>query len=146
MMAELPTTSSRSFTVTVNSVCDPPVISAIGAQTIDEDTLAAIPFTVSSVETAASNLLATATSSNPALISNGSIVFAGSGANRMVGLLPLTNQNGSATITVTVTDPGCGVSASTSFLLTVTPINDPPIISSVADFRINEDTPSSPIP
>src|SRR3989442_650651 len=58
--------------------------------------------------------------------------------------MPAANQSGSATITITVADPE-GASASSSFLLTVNPVNGPPTISSLADQSTDEDTPTAAI-
>ena len=52
---------------------------------------------------------------------------------------PAANQTGTATITLTVTD-GDGGTASDSFVLTVTAVNDLPTISDIADKTTNEDT------
>ena len=59
-------------------------------------------------------------------------MFGGSGANRTVTITPAPNQTGTATITLTVTD-GNGGTASDSFVLTVTAVNDLPTISDVTD-------------
>src|SRR6266498_1485983 len=59
--------------------------------------------------------------------------------------MPAANRSGTAAITITVADPG-GASASSSFVLTVNPVNDPPTISSVANQSTNEDTPTAAIP
>src|SRR5207249_1194968 len=67
------------------------------------------------------------------------------GPNRTLTLMPAANQSGTAGITITVADPG-GASASSSFLLTVNPVNDPPTISSVPDQSMYEDTPTAAIP
>jgi hypothetical protein len=102
-----------------------------------------IPFTIGDVETAPTALTLSANSSNPTVLPNANIIFGGSGSNRTVNLLPATNQSGAATVTVTVSD-GLA-SASNTFVLTVNTANTPPIISSVADQSINEDTPAGPI-
>ena len=88
-------------------------------------------------ETAAGSLTVTGTSSNQALVPNANIVFGGSGASRTVTVTPAANQNGTATITVTVSDGA--LSASDTFLLTVTAVNDAPTISNITDRTINED-------
>ena len=58
------------------------------------------------------------------------IVLGGTGANRTVTITPALNQSGTATITLTVTD-GDGGTASDSFVLTVTAVNDAPTISDI---------------
>src|SRR5207245_2065614 len=134
-------------TVVLNYVLNtPPAISSIAAQTTYEDTpLAGVAFTVNDAQTDSTNLVVTFSSSNPALVPIGNITMSGSGSNRTMAITPVTNQNGTATITITVTDPE-GASASTSFVLTVNPVNDPPTISSVANQSTNEDTPTPAIP
>src|SRR5437867_3231882 len=59
--------------------------------------------------------------------------------------MPAANQSGTARITITVADPE-GASASSSFLLTVNPVNDPPTISRIADQSTDEDMPTAAIP
>src|SRR5438034_32175 len=59
--------------------------------------------------------------------------------------MPAANQSGTATVTITVADPD-GASASSSFVLTVNPVNDPPTISSLTDQSTDEDTPTVAIP
>ena len=44
------------------------------------------------------------TSSNSTLVPTGNLVLGGSGANRTLTITPAANQNGTATITVEVTD------------------------------------------
>src|SRR5438552_522148 len=84
-------------------------------------------------------------SSNPDLVPDANILFGGSGSNRTVTLRPATNQFGSTTITLTVSD-GDGGAASASFLLSVNSVDDPPTISSVANQSTDEDTPTAAIP
>jgi hypothetical protein len=99
----------------------PPTISSIPDQVTPVNTTTpAIPFTIGDAQTAASNLVLTVTSSNPALVPTNNIVFGGSDTNRTITLTPLTDQMGTATITVTVTD-GDGLSTNDSFVLTVSP-------------------------
>jgi VCBS repeat-containing protein len=96
---------SDIFDLVITPVNDAPTISTIANQTAFQNTATApITFTIGDVETAASALTVTATSSNPTLIPNGNIVLGGSGANRTLTITPATNQFGTATITVNVSD------------------------------------------
>ena len=99
----------------------PPTISGIVDQSTPVNTTTpAIPFTIGDAQTAASNLVLTVTSSNPALVPTNNIAFGGSDTDRTITLTPLTDQMGTATITVTVID-GDGMSTNDSFVLTVSP-------------------------
>ena len=82
-----------------------------------------LAFTVSDSQTAASNLVVSAVSSDPNLVPAASLVFGGSGTNRTLTVTPAANQSGIVVITVTVTD-ATGLTASDSFTLTVA--NHPP--------------------
>ena len=77
-----------------------------------------IPFTIGDAETPAAGLSLTNNSSNPTLVPKSNIVFGGSGADRTVTITPALGQQGTAMITVIVTDAG-GRSASDTFELTV---------------------------
>jgi hypothetical protein len=111
---------TRTFNVTVNAVNNPPVVSAITNRVIAVSTsTAAIPFTVSDVETPAGSLTVSASSDNTAVVPLSGIVFGGSGGNRTVTVTPAAGQTGIANITVTVSD-GTD-SSSTTFQLTVAP-------------------------
>ena len=107
----------RTFTATVNRL---PIISAITNETILVSTATtAIPFTVSDVETAATSLTITASSSNVSLVLAGGIVLGGSGGNRTVTVTPVAGATGNADITITVGD-GTGTKTQT-FTLSVVP-------------------------
>ena len=88
-----------------------------------------IGFTVGDAETPASSLTVSASSSNTALVPNtaAALALGGSGSSRTLVVRPAANQSGSATITVTVSDGS--LTASRTFTLTVTPVNDPPVVS-----------------
>lgn len=133
---------NTSFLLTVSPVNDSPTISDVSDQSTTEDfAMAAIPVTLSDVETSATSLLLTATSSNPALVLNSSILVTGSGATRMVSITPVANQFGTATITLTVSDGTA--TASDTFVLTVSPVNDAPTISGLNNLTIQEDAVTS---
>jgi large repetitive protein len=63
-------------------------------------------------------------------VPDANIVFGGSGAYRRVTVSPAPNRSGETIIKLTVSDGS--LSTSTSFRLTVTPVNDPPTISPIA--------------
>jgi autotransporter-associated beta strand protein len=85
---------------------------AVGAST------GPLAFDVSDNETAASNLVVGAQTSNTNLVPPANIVFGGSGSNRTVTVTAASGESGLATITITVTDEA-GLSSSDSFTLTV---------------------------
>ena len=124
------TTTPSSFLLTVTPGNTAPTISAITNKTTAEDTpTAAVSFTVGDAETAAGSLIVTGGTSNPTLVPPLNIGFGGSGANRTLTVAPAANQSGTATISVTVSDGQA--TAVTTFLLTVTAVNDAPTISSI---------------
>jgi hypothetical protein len=102
-------------------------ISNIADLTVNEDSADAartVAFTIGNVP--ASPVLS-ATSTNAALVP--SFTFGGSGASRTVLLNVPANANGSAIITVTVSNgPDTAID---SFLLTVTPVNDVPTLAAI---------------
>ncbi len=127
---------STTLAVKVQGIFNnPPTISTIANQTTTTGkATSVINFTVSDSETPADQLTLSAASSNQTLVPNGSIFLGGSGNNRTVFIQPASGQNGTATITLTVTDAG-GKSATSSFTLTVQPVGPPatPTITSIAD-------------
>lgn len=112
--------STATLTITDSNPNSAPSISDIADRFVTEgSSTGAIAFTVGDSETAAGDLVVTATSSNQAVIPNANIVLGGSGANRTLTITSVPNQVGPTTITVTVTDAG-GLQTSDAFILTVT--------------------------
>jgi hypothetical protein len=135
--------SSDGFVVKLH-LDNSPTISAIADQITDEDTpTGPLSFTIADMETPASSLTISGSSSNISLIPNSNIVFGGSGANRMVTVTPVANQYGSATITITVSDGTS--STSDTFVLSVNAVNDIPTISDIADQLTAYSTAKGPI-
>ena len=124
-------TISRTFTVTVNPVNDPPSISNIADQATNEDTPISIPFTVGDPETSLPSLTVTVTPMNTLLIPATNIVINGSGAARTLTITPAPNTFGKSLITVVVSD-GASIAAD-SFLVTVNAVNDPPTLDPLVD-------------
>ncbi|MCF3566672.1 cadherin-like domain-containing protein [Planktothrix agardhii 1029] len=113
--------TSDTFTLTVNPVNDLPTITDITNQTTAQNTAtAAIPFTIGDVETPVADLQVAVTSDNPTLVPNNNIVLGGAGSDRTLTVTPAASQNGTANITVTVTDADGGIS-SDAFALNVAP-------------------------
>jgi len=114
-------TNGWSLDITTYPVANtPPTLSGIGPQTTTVNkATAAIPFTVFDAETAPSSLALTAFTSNGGLVPTNNIVFGGSGSNRTVTLTPVSNQLGTVTISLNVSDGA--LVASNSFVLTMNP-------------------------
>lgn len=129
-----------TVTLTVTAVNDAPVLGTIAEITTDEDVVSAPPtaFTVNDVDDDPATLTLTASSSNEAVVPTANVVFGGSGTNRTITVLSAPDAFGSAVITVTVSDGR--LSATTTFDVTITPVNDPPVLSAVVDQTTDEDT------
>lgn len=120
--------ASETFVVTVNAVNNAPTISNVANQTINEDSsTSVINFTIGDVDNLAASLVVAVASSNLDLVPLSNIVLGGSGSNRTIKVTPLPNQFGTTTISLAVTDPS-GASSSDTFLLTVLPVNDAPVV------------------
>lgn len=137
-------TSSTSFTVTISPANTPPTITSIAPQTVLLNAASsALPFTVGDAETSAANLLVSVTSSNTTLVPLTGLMLAGAGAERTLAVRPATNQSGTATITVRVSDGS--LASATSFIVTV-PQNTAPTLTPLADLTVPTAVPSGLIP
>ena len=132
---------SRSFTVTVNEINDPPTLNPIANLTIDED---AEPQTVNLTGISpgpgegGQGVVITATSDNTALIPNPTVNYT-SGTEGSISFTPVANRWGTAQVTVTVTDQGTPAQQiSRTFNVTVNAVNDPPTLAAIPDLTINE--------
>lgn len=136
------TFTDETFVLAVGDVNQAPTISNVADQWTRRNLATGeISFSVSDPETAASNLVVTASSSNTALVPNDQIVMGGSGSDRTVTITPAANLSGATTITLTVTDDG-GKSSTETFIVLV---NDPPTISAIPDQVVVENYSTSPI-
>src|SRR6185369_4934409 len=131
---------ARSFKVTINPINDLPTLAPIADAITLEDTPITIPFDVFDIETPRDRLRIEGQSSNEEVVSGADITFGGTALARTVTIRPLPDQYGSATIIVNVTDSD-GAVASTSFELTVLPVNDAPSVLGVGAPQPPEDTP-----
>src|SRR5262249_29707830 len=130
-------TFSRTFTITVNAVNDPPVFDAIDDQAVDEDS-GSHDVAITGVgpgggpDESGQTVSFTATSSNPAAVPNPTVT--GTGASRTLTYTPAPDANGVVTITLTATDDGGtangGVATfSRTFTITINAVNDAPVIT-----------------
>jgi uncharacterized repeat protein (TIGR01451 family) len=118
-----------------------PTITSIGNQVIDEDRhTGSIGFTIADSETPAGSLVVTASSSNIALFPAEGIELNGSSDLRGILLRPAAHEFGISTVTVTVLDQSGGT-ASATFQVTVSPVNDAPTFGRGQNHVVLEDTP-----
>ena len=122
-------TSSAQVTVSVQSVDDAPVISAVGDQTISEDTLTGpISFTLTDIDSLVDDITVSATSSSQSIVSNSGIITGGSGASRTVSITPILNKNTyvGGPLVITIHASSASATGTATFNLTITPVNDNP--------------------
>ena len=142
------TSPTQTFTLTVTAVNDEPSFSSGGNVTVNEDS------------GAYSAVWATAISKGPANESGQTLTFHVSNDNNSLfsaqpnvdettgnlTFTPAANANGSATVSVYLTDSGSNVapndntSPTQTFTLTVTAVNDEPSFSSGGNVTVNEDS------
>jgi len=129
---------SEEFLLSVTPVNDAPTIPPITDRSTAEDT-ALPPITLElSDPDELSQLTVAVESDNPTLFPASSLVLSGSGTNRTLTATPEANQHGTANVTVTATDSS-GASATETFVITVTAVNDLPILSTLDDITTDED-------
>ena len=123
---------TRTFGVIVNGLNDPPTLSSIPNQVVEQGTATGvIPFLVNDLETPLSSLTLSASSSDQTLVPNANVIMGGSGANRTIVVTPSSLRSGMATITIIASDGA--LSASTSFQITVGAGNTPPAVVAPAN-------------
>ena len=123
--------ATDTFVIIIEWINTAPVISNIDSQMIDEDTLLQnIVFTIQDAEDEIETLIIHTQSSNNNLVMPSHIVISGTGSSRSMSLTPNTNANGSTIITLSVSDTY--LTSTTSFELTVNPVNDPPEVADAA--------------
>ena len=105
---------------------EPPSIGEVSDRTIAEDSSVLIPFTVVDDRTPPDKLRLRAFADDPFLMPSAELVLGGSGTNRTLTIRPSRERAGTTAITIEVTD-AVGFRTVRTFLVTVTPVNDPPI-------------------
>jgi hypothetical protein len=125
-----------------------PSIEDIANKSTAEDTLLSFSFNIGD---GTGSLIASvqATSSNVTLVPNANLNITGSGSTRTIDITPATNANspsdGTTTITVTVTATN-GRTATDTFDVTVTEVNDAPVAGDDTLTAIDEDSGTRVIP
>ncbi len=134
--------STNTFTLNVTYTNYPPTFTTVpGNRVIREDAGSTnLVFAIADVESGASNVTVTASSTNTTLVPNVNLELSGSAASRTLTLTTATNLYGTNLISLVLTDGG-GATATNSFLLTVLSANDAPTFT-ISTNRIdqNEDT------
>ena len=134
--------STNILTVSITPVNDPPTLDAPSNLVIAEDAgIQSVPLT--GISSGAPNeiqtITLTAASSNPSLIPLPGINYSSPNPTGTLTFKSNTNATGTATISVTA-DDGAGGLTIRSFLVTVTPVNDPPTILAIGSQSTPEDT------
>ena len=133
---------TRTFTVTVAHINQPPTLDPIASMTVRENAAPQL-INLTGITSGATNepdtLTVTATSSNPGLIPNPIIGYASPASAGTLTFAPAFNQTGSSTITVTVNDGQAQNSLITqTFTVTVALTNQSPILNPIGDLTLNE--------
>ena len=151
-------TVTRTFTVTVAEVNDPPTLDGIADPVaINEDagqqTVNLAGITAGSGET--QPLQVTATSNNTSLIPNPTVTYTTANATGSLAYTPVANAFGTAVVTVTVTDGGVDGNLATAgdngiftrtFTVTVNPVNDAPSFAASNPPTVLEDAGLQTVP
>jgi hypothetical protein len=134
--------TSRTFTVTVNSVNQAPTLNTLANTTINENA-GLQTVNLSGIGSGAANesqtITVTTSSSNTGVIPNPTVTYTSPSATGSISFTPVANAYGSATITVTVNDGGTSNNViSRTFTVTVNPVNQVPTLNTLADVNLNE--------
>jgi sugar lactone lactonase YvrE len=131
-------TSGAAYLTVRTAANTPPAISRISDQSTREDFPITIPFSINDVQTPPDKIRVSASSSDPALLPPDGFVVKKT-ANDIWSLStwalfvnPAPDRFGTAKITITAEDEDGGTGLAV-FILTVTPMNDSPTISAIAD-------------
>ena len=134
---------TRTFTVTVNAVNQPPTLNAITNLTINENA-GLQTVNLSGITSGATNeiqtLTVTVVSSNTGLIPNPTVNYNSPNTTGTLTFTPVINATGTATIAVTVNDGQAQSNIITrTFTVTVTAVgNQPPTLNAIGNLTINE--------
>jgi hypothetical protein len=123
------TTSSQTFALNVLEEDDAPIIAPIGDRTVNEDSQVTIQLDVTDSDSPLSSVALSGTSSDTNIVS--SVAVSNDGTNVFATLNLVGNANGDVTITIRA-DEGTN-HVSQSFVVTVVPVNDVPMLGQISD-------------
>jgi alpha-tubulin suppressor-like RCC1 family protein len=124
--------------------CTTPIIMIANKTTIEDTPVISVPLHVTNVLSPECQYDLSFSSSHPSLIAPENISYTCLSNTFYISLAPTQDTFGNATISITLNDGPADV-ASTSFTLTVSPVNDPPVISDIEDQTIPESSAFTPI-
>ena len=124
---------NATATVDIGALEAQPTIEDITDKSTGEDTPLSFSFNVGDGTVGFDSQ--TATSSDQAVVADAGLSVTGSGSTRTLLITPAANASGTTTITVTLskTIGGTAVTATDTFLLTVTSVNDAPTLTAIGN-------------
>ncbi|WP_154223472.1 Ig-like domain-containing protein [Marinicella rhabdoformis] len=143
------TSPAQSFDITVNSVNDVPSYTSGGDITVDEDSGAFDMAWATNISTGPANENSQTPSFNIVNVSNVSLFSVTPTIDATTGNLSFTPTNGvfgTATITINLMDDGgttnggVDTTANATFDISVSEVNEPPVLANIADPSVDENT------
>ena len=127
---------TETFSLEVHEVNDEPVLTITGAQSTDEDNTLGLSVIFTDTEDFDTHIITVVSDEVNVIVEN----LSGNISGSTYDLVPVADWNGTAQITVTVTDDGSGMlSDSEIFTLTVNAVSDAPVLSLIGDQATDED-------
>lgn len=119
---------SKTFTISVNGVNDPPVLASIGNKLANEDEMLSFTAAVTDVDNSTLTLSLDATSSGKGMTLSPAGDFSWT---------PIADDVDVHTVTITASDGT--LMDSETFTITVNAVNDAPVLASIGDKQVSED-------
>lgn len=135
--ATSPASDSETYTLVVNAINDAPVLTEVNDQSTDEDiNLTGLAVVFDDVDDTDTHTITVVSDESNVTVAN----LSGDDSGSTYDLVPAAGWNGTAQITVTVTDDGTGpLNDIEIYTLTVNSVNDGPVLTVVGDQGLDED-------